>query len=162
MIRALIILMLAGLLQAPAWAGPALAGRDVLDGRRIELQQYRHQTVLLVFFRAGCASCVYNFKLLREFYKANRNSQFAVIGVGLDKEPAVFRDYARLVAATTPAAEQFPLLWRLDPAHRDGFGEMRHDSSVLVIGKEGEILLRREGVIKNEGWDEIWTYLRHG
>ncbi|QLG89294.1 redoxin domain-containing protein [Chitinibacter bivalviorum] len=141
-------------------AVPTLVGQDVVSGKNISLAQYKNQTVLLVFFSAGCTTCVYNFKLIREFYKANKASHFGVIGVGLDTKSGQFRSYAELVRATTPKDEQFPLLWRLDPMHRDSFGELKNDSTVFVIGKNGEITLKREGVIKDDDWDEIWTSLQ--
>ncbi|MBM5570070.1 MULTISPECIES: peroxiredoxin family protein [Deefgea] len=146
--------------MAQSIAAPLLTGNDIVSGKPISLAQYKNQTVLLVFFSAGCTTCVYNFKLIREFYKANRASHFGVIGVGLDSKPGLFRSYAELVRATTPKDEQFPLLWRLGATHRDGFGELKNDSTVFVISKNGEITLKREGVIKDDDWDEIWTSLQ--
>ncbi|AZN37095.1 peroxiredoxin family protein [Iodobacter ciconiae] len=149
--------------NANANAAPMLQGRDVVTGKAVNLAQVRgkDQTVLLVFFKAGCDTCVYNFKLIREFYKANKASRFNVIGVGLDSKPEPFRSYAELVRATTPQDEQFPLLWRPDAAQQDNFGEMNNDSTVFVIGKNGEITLKRKGVIKDEDWDDIWTSLQN-
>ncbi|WP_047396053.1 peroxiredoxin [Chitinibacter sp. ZOR0017] len=148
---------------ASAYAAPQLQGRDVLTGQAVSLEQLRSkdQTVLLVFFKAGCNTCVYNFKLIREFYQANKNSRFQVIGVGLDRKPELFRSYAELVRATTPKDAQFPLLWRFDPAQQDQFGEMQSDSTVFVLGKKGDITLKREGVIKDIDWDDIWTSLQN-
>jgi peroxiredoxin len=154
------LLLASVLAQGQAMAAQTLAGHDVVNGKSVNLSQYKNQTVLLVFFSTGCNTCVYNFKLIREFYKANKASHFGVIGVGLDKKPSQFHSYAQLVNATTPKNEQFPLTWRLDPAHQDSFGEMKNDSTVFVIGKNGEISLKREGVIKDDDWDEIWTSLQ--
>lgn len=156
-------LVCSALLSATAHAAPALQGKDVISGKAVNLAQVRgkDQTVLLVFFKAGCNTCVYNFKLIREFYKANKASHFGVIGIGLDSKAELFRSYAELVRATTPKDEQFPLLWRLDPAQQDNFGEMNSDSTVFVIGKSGEITLKREGVIKDADWDDIWTSLQN-
>ncbi|WP_348944777.1 redoxin domain-containing protein [Chitinibacter sp. FCG-7] len=151
------------LLCTSAIAAPTLQGRDVISAKSINLAQLRgkDQTVLLVFFKAGCNTCVYNFKLIREFYKANKTSRFNVIGVGLDSKPELFRSYAELVRATTPKDEQFPLLWRFDGAQQDNFGEMNSDSTVFVIGKTGEITLKREGIIQDADWDDIWTALQN-
>ncbi|WP_373975530.1 peroxiredoxin family protein [Chitinibacter sp. SCUT-21] len=151
------------LICSSVYAAPTLQGRDVISGKAVNLAQVRakDQTVLLVFFKAGCTTCVYNFKLIREFYKANKASRFNVLGIGLDSKPELFRSYAELVRATTPKDEQFPLLWRPDSVHQDSFGELKNDSTVFVIGKNGEITLTREGVIQDADWDEIWTSLQN-
>ena len=61
--------MLALLLFSNGYAAAAssLEGVDVSNGKPVNLQQYKNQTVLLAFFSAGCDACVYNFKLIREF-----------------------------------------------------------------------------------------------
>ncbi|WP_034619533.1 peroxiredoxin family protein [Chitinibacter tainanensis] len=102
---------------ASAYAAPQLQGRDVLTGQAVNLAQLRSkdQTVLLVFFKAGCNTCVYNFKLIREFYQANKNSRFQVIGVGLDRKPELFRSYAELVRATSPKMRSFRCYGALTP-----------------------------------------------
>jgi peroxiredoxin len=146
--------------QGYAAAAQTLEGVDVVSGKPVYLQQYKNQTVLLAFFSAGCDACVYNFKLIREFYKSNKKSHFAVIGIGLDKKPEHFKNYAQLVDATTPKDEQFPLVWRNAPDYKDSFGTIKRDPSVVVIGKNGEVTLKREGIIQDSDWDDIWTSLQ--
>lgn len=146
--------------QGYATAAQTLEGVDVVSGKPVFLQQYKNQTVLLAFFSAGCDACVYNFKLIREFYKSNKKSHFAVIGIGLDKKPEHFKNYAQLVDATTPKDEQFPLVWRNAPEYKDSFGTIKRDPSLIVIGKNGEITLKREGIIQDSDWDDIWTSLQ--
>ena len=148
------------LYQGHAAATQSLDAVDIVSGKPVHLQQYKKQTVLLAFFSAGCDACVYNFKLIREFYKANKKSHFAVIGIGLDKKPDHFKNYAQLVNATTPKDEQFPLVWRNSPQHKDSFGEIKRDPSLVVIDKHGNITLKREGVIQDNDWDEIWASLQ--
>lgn len=141
-------------------AASSLEGVDISNGKPIVLQQYKNQTVLLAFFSAGCDSCVYNFKLIREFYKANKKSHFAVIGIGLDKKPDHFKNYAQLVNATTAKEEQFPLVWRNAAEYKDSFGPIKRDPTIIVIGKNGEVTLKREGIIQDADWDDIWTSLQ--
>ncbi len=138
----------------------SLEGIDVSSGKPVYLQQYKNQSVLLAFFSAGCDACVYNFKLIREFYKANKKSNFAVIGIGLDKKVEHFKNYAQLVNATTPKDEQFPLIWRNAPEYKDSFGTIKRDPTVVVIGKNGDVTLKREGIIQDADWDDIWTSLQ--
>ena len=154
--------MLALLLFSNGYAAAAssLEGVDVSNGKPVNLQQYKNQTVLLAFFSAGCDACVYNFKLIREFYKANKKSHFAVIGIGLDKKVDNFKNYAQLVNATTAKDEQFPLVWRNSPEHKDSFGAIKRDPTVMVIDKNGAVTLKREGIIQDADWDDIWTSLQ--
>ena len=154
--------MLALLLFSNGYAATAssLEGVDVSNGKPVNLQQYKNQTVLLAFFSAGCDACVYNFKLIREFYKANKKSHFAVIGIGLDKKVDNFKNYAQLVNATTAKDEQFPLVWRNSPEHKDSFGAIKRDPTVMVIDKNGAVTLKREGIIQDADWDDIWTSLQ--
>lgn len=93
------LLLASVLAQGQAMAAQTLAGHDVVNGKSVNLSQYKNQTILLVFFSTGCNTCVYNFKLIREFYKANKASHFGVIGVGQDKKPSQFQNYAQLVNA---------------------------------------------------------------
>lgn len=146
--------------QSDLLASTNLEGVDISNGKPVYLQQYKNQTVLLAFFSAGCDACVYNLKLIREFYKANKKSNFAVIGVGLDKKVEHFKNYANLVNSTTPKDEQFPLLWRNAAGYKDNFGTIRKDPTVMVINKNGEIVLKREGIIQDADWDDLWTSLQ--
>ena len=154
--------MLALLLFSNGYAAAAssLEGVDVSNGKPVNLQQYKNQTVLLAFFSAGCDACVYNFKLIREFYKANKKSHFAVIGIGLDKKVDNFKNYAQLVNATTAKDQQFPLVWRNSPEHKDSFGAIKRDPTVMVIDKNGAVTLKREGIIQDADWYDIWTTLQ--
>lgn len=135
-----------------------LSGTDYL-GRKIDLRDYAGKTVLVSFYSGGCTVCARDLKLMREFFRDNSAKNFVLIGINIDKTKADFEMYTKIVAASVPKNQQFPLIWRGNTETLDGFGTISSDPSHFVIAANGQISLKREGTFKSEDWDNLWEIL---
>lgn len=161
----LLCLTLYPLLNFPAYAQQAkaspkltLTGTDYL-GRKIDLRDYAGKTILVSFYSGGCTVCARDLKLMREFFRDNSAKNFVLIGINIDKSKADFEMYTKIVAASVPKNQQFPLIWRGSTETLDGFGSINSDPSHFVITANGQISLKREGTFKSEDWDNLWEIL---
>lgn len=105
-----------------------------LDGKPISLQDYRGKVVLLDFWGVWCGFCINEMPNLKKVYGTYKDQGFDIIGVSLDDEETVLRDYIqengiqwRQISSgerweNDPLAQQFkvtgvPEQWLID---RDG------------------------------------------
>lgn len=66
-----------------------------LDGKPISLQQYRGKIVLLEFWGAWCGFCSQELPNLKKVYNTYKDRGFDIIGVSLDDEATVLREYIK-------------------------------------------------------------------
>lgn len=66
-----------------------------LDGKPITLQDYRGKVVLLDFWGVWCGFCVNEMPNLKKVYDTYKDQGFDIIGVSLDDEEVVLRDYIK-------------------------------------------------------------------
>ena len=66
-----------------------------LDGKAISLQQYRGKVVLLDFWGVWCGFCSRELPNLKKVYNSYRDQGFDIIGVSLDDEKSVLREYIK-------------------------------------------------------------------
>ena len=71
---------------------PAFSATD-LDGNPISLQDYRGKVVLLDFWGVWCGFCINEIPNLKKVYNTYKDQGFDIIGVSLDDEKSVLRDY---------------------------------------------------------------------
>lgn len=64
-----------------------------LDGNGITLQEYRDKVVLLNFWEIGCGFCQEEMPNVKKVYDTYKGKGFDVIGVTLDTDEALLRDY---------------------------------------------------------------------
>ena len=152
--------------QAPAaTAGVAAPGpRHTLsgtnsDGRPVALADYAGKVCLVSFFTAGCALCVNELRLMREFYANNRQRDFVLLGVNMDDKNADFMQYIELLKVSVPAEQRFPIAWRNAAGHQDSFGAITRRPTHYVLNRQHQQVLRREGNFQPTDWDDLWTSL---
>lgn len=104
-----------------------------LDGKKVQLSDYRGKVVVLDFWATWCAPCVESIPHLNALQKTYAAKGLVVLGVSVDKAPdASVRAFARKQRI------RYPVL--LDPAFRAG--ELYGASSiplVYIIGKDGAV-----------------------
>jgi len=131
-----------------------LAGRT-LDGRPLDLAGLRGKVVLLMFWSTDCAVCRDKMAELRRNVGGWRGQPFEMIAVATDARRQDVADYDALLHRLVPGSERFAMLWRADPAHRDGFGVLPKLPATYLIDREGRIVERFSGRIPPEAWDRI-------
>lgn len=131
-----------------------LAGRT-LDGRPLDLAALRGKVVLLMFWSTDCAVCRDKMAELRRNVGGWRGQPFEMIAVATDARRQDVADYDALLQRMVPGSERFAMLWRADPAHRDGFGALPKLPATYLIDREGRIVERFSGRIPPEAWDRI-------
>lgn len=146
-----------------AEAAPTVAKLTGVDSNNtpINLQSLNGKVVLLTFYTAGCSICERDVKLMREFYRDNRNKDFVLIGVITEKKKEDFESYARIVKLATPKDQQFRMMWKSHIQSMEGIATIKTDPTHLVINRKGEIILRREGMFRSEDWDFLWESIEN-
>lgn len=137
-----------------AEAQAQLAGRT-LDGRPLDLAAMRGKVVLLMFWSTDCAVCRDKMAELRRNVAGWRGQPFEMIAVATDARQQDVVDYDALLHRMVPGSERFAMLWRADPAYRDGFGVLPKLPATYLIDREGRIVERFSGRIPPEAWDRI-------
>ncbi len=136
----------AGLEQAnPA---PDFTGVDV-EGRKIELSDYRGNVVLLIFWTTWCAGCQEELPYTSRIYRKYEQDGFRVIGINLNVNRAEFVAFQQMIG----------LDW---PQIYDGGG---HIASLYHVEKlPATFLLDRKGIIRYTdlvGRAELEDAVRH-
>ena len=66
-----------------------------LDGKPISLRQYRGKVVLLDFWGVWCGFCSRELPNLKKIYNSYKDQEFDIIGVSIDDDEAVLREYLK-------------------------------------------------------------------
>jgi thiol-disulfide isomerase/thioredoxin len=128
---------------------------QTLDAKPYELGQDQGKAILVFFWSTDCAVCRDKMPELRNNYSAWRDKGFQLVAVSLDKNLADVQAYDRILSHTVPMKQQFPSLWRADPAHRDGFGPITKAPTSFLLNRQGQLEKEIRGRIAAELWDDI-------
>lgn len=142
----------------PAW--PQAPAPHTLTGRTIEgtgytLARDAGQVVMVFFWSTACAVCRDKMPELRQNYLGWRDKGFQIVAVSLDRSAEEVRSYARILDSVVPMKQQFPMLWRGDPAHRDSFGAIERTPTTFVLDRKGQLAKVFRGRIGAELWDDV-------
>ncbi len=145
---------------AAAVVGPrhTLSGTNS-EGKPVALADFSGKVCLVSFFTAGCALCTNELRLMREFYAANRQRDFVLLGVNMDEKNADFMQYIELLKVSVPAEQRFPIAWRNAGGHQDSFGAITRRPTHYVLNRQHQQVLRREGNFQPADWDDLWASL---
>jgi thiol-disulfide isomerase/thioredoxin len=128
---------------------------QTLDAKPYALSQDQGKAILVFFWSTDCAVCRDKMPELRTNYSAWRDKGFQLVAVSLDKNLADVQAYDRILSHTVPMKQQFPSLWRADPAHRDSFGPVAKAPTSFLLNREGTLVKEFRGRIAPELWDDI-------
>jgi len=121
------------------WIGktaPAIEGQD-LEGKPVDLTQYKGKVVLIDFWATWCPSCVMTMPELIETYKTHNKSGFEIIGISLDQDREALNRYL--------SSQKIP--WRIVFDGKGWFSPSarRYEVSAIpatfLIGRDGKIAM---------------------
>ena len=121
-----------------AWVGkvlPDFSSAVDLDGEPISLADYRGKVVLLDFWAVWSGSCVEEMPNVKAVYERYHNKGFDVIGINLDNEETVLREFIK--------ENQLP--WRQIFDSQREVNSLKQRYSVIDI--PAPFLLDREGKV---------------
>jgi peroxiredoxin len=140
---------------APAPAPANLSGRTA-QAETVELEILRGQVVLVFFWSTDCPVCLDKLPELRRNLDGWRGKDFVVLAVNQDRSRRDLAEYERLLDGMLPPSPQMKVLWRRDPAHRDGFGELPlRVPTAFLLDSRGAVVRMMRGRLPAEVWDEI-------
>lgn len=149
------ILLSAGLVQAEpvpsnAWTVQPFLLHD-LDGTAHALADWRGKVILLNFWASWCSSCQYEIRDLVSWQERYADKGLQVIGIGMDSTQKLINvkrtleiNYPVLVAQ---AEQQRELITRW--GNRNGTIPY-----TVIIGRNGRILLTRQGLLDQDTFAE--------
>ena len=121
------------------WVGevlPDFSSAVDLDGKPISLADYRGKVVLLDFWAVWCGPCLGEIPRIKAVYEKYHDKGFEVIGVSLDEDAAVLREFV--------TEQEVPWRQILDG---DGFGGafakrygIRSIPAPFLINREGKVI----------------------
>jgi peroxiredoxin len=140
--------------QAAA-AAPPLVGKTSRSAP-VDLTQFKGKVVLLFFWSTDCAVCLDKLPELRRNLDGWRGKDFVIVAVSQDRSMAELQAYESVLDKVAPPNPQMKIVWRRDPAHRDGFGELPLKMpTTFVIDRAGKVAKQIRGRVPAELWDDI-------
>ncbi len=128
---------------------------QTLDAKPYDMVQDQGKAILVFFWSTDCAVCRDKMPELRSNYSAWSDKGFQLVAVSMDKKLADVQAYDRILSHTVPMKQQFPSLWRADPAHLDSFGLVAKAPTSFLINRQGQLVKEIRGRIPAELWDDI-------
>lgn len=136
-------------LQPQTWAALGLGaentvvsseGIETLEGEILTLEGLKGQVVLVNAWATWCPPCVLEMPGFQRVYEDYRDQGFTVLGISRDEgSPDLVRAFLRQKGITYPVA----MAWQ---ASLDGFGEVGGLPTSYLIGRDGRIKHRVEGI----------------
>ena len=136
-------------LQPQTWAALGLGAEntevsgetiETLDGTLLSLEDLKGQVVLVNAWATWCAPCVLEMPGFQRVYEDYKDQGFTVLGISRDQgSPDLVRAFLREKEITYPVA----MAWQ---ASLDGFGEVGALPTSYLLGKDGKIKHRVEGL----------------
>jgi len=148
----LAILCVTGLAHSqPTAATPLALQATNLAGERFVAQERLRSKVAIVFFwSTACAVCRDSLPELRANLAGWRDKPFALVTVNVDRNPADWQAYERILGQTQSPPK--------------GLFALRQDATVpapaklpltLLVNAQGQVVARFEGRLAPEAWDGV-------
>jgi thiol-disulfide isomerase/thioredoxin len=135
----------------PTAAAPLALQATNLSGERFAAQERLRGKVSIVFFwSTACAVCRDSLPELRTNLAGWRDKPFALVTVNVDRNPADWQAYERILGKTQSPPK--------------GLFALRQDASLpapaklpltLLVNAQGQVVARFEGRLAPEAWDGV-------
>lgn len=133
---------------------PAFSIIDI-NGKEIELKNYRGKYVLLDFWASWCGPCRREMPNVVKLYDKFKGDKFEIIGISLDIDEAKWKNAIAKMNMTWPQACDF-LMWQSPVARRYNVNEVPNmilinpEGKVEALGLRGEALYSKIGELLNK------------
>lgn len=118
----------------------------------VRLADYRGKLLLLNFWATWCPPCIAEMPSLNNLYERFRDRGFVVLGISVDEEEEVYKQFLERFGVTFPTVR--------DPERKVSarYGTMKYPESYL-ISRDGVVIRKYVGA---ENWEqpEVVNYVR--
>ena len=126
----------AGMFNAPGAGETLELSFTSLDGKEINLADYKGSVVLVDFWATWCAPCLKTMPGLKETYAAFKDQGFEILGISLDDDREKLESYLEKQGITWP--QQFDGKgWENEIAQRFGIEAI---PATFLIGRDGTVV----------------------
>ena len=146
-----ILLVLTALAGAPLLAGaasdigdPAKIEAVLINGQKVNLDQWKGKVVMVNFWATWCAVCQTEMPGWQKFYEANRAKGFEMIALSVDDS------VEEVHASLAKKPYRFPVAWRFDKQEDDDFPTVRSTPTTYFVDKHGRVALMHIGRMSEE------------
>ena len=140
------MLLLATLLPAglAVEGKPAKVEAVLLNGEKVNLEQWKGKVVMVNFWAIWCAVCQTEMPGWQKFYEANRAKGFEMIALSVDD------GVEEVQAFMAKEQYRFPVAWRFDKQEDDDFPTVRSTPTTYFVDKHGKVALQHMGRMSEE------------
>ncbi|HZP94196.1 MAG TPA: TlpA disulfide reductase family protein [Burkholderiales bacterium] len=135
------VLWAAALQWAQPAGEPAKLQAVLLDGNRVNLEQWKGKVVMVNFWATWCPVCRAEMPQWQKFYERNRSRGFEMIAVSVDDGEEEVRAFMAAKGYT------FPVAWRFDKREDDDFPTVHATPTTYFVDRQGRVAAMRVGQI---------------
>jgi thiol-disulfide isomerase/thioredoxin len=133
------------LLQAGSDIGdPAKLEAVLLNGEKVNLEQWKGKVVMVNFWATWCPVCRSEMPGWQKLYEANKARGFEMIAMSVDDGEQEVR------AFMAKMQYRFPVGWRFDKAEDDDFPTIRGTPTTFLVDRQGKVALKQVGRMSEE------------
>lgn len=141
--------------ENPSKAEPAVEIQTISQAGILKtINQAKGKVVLLNFWATWCDPCRAEIKELKELRGEYSEDELLILGLAVDREPAVVKAFAK------QAGFNYPVYLATDAAMM--FFRVQGVPRLMFYGKDGELRVNREGMVGASGLREIVDSLLAG
>ena len=134
-----------GLAEAASDIGdPAKIEAVLINGQKVNLDQWKGKVVMVNFWATWCAVCQTEMPIWQKFYEANRDRGFEMIALSVDD------GVEEVHAFLEKKPYRFPVAWRFDKQEDDDFPTVRSTPTTYFVDKHGKVALKHIGRMSEE------------
>jgi len=116
-----------------------------VEGRRVQLSEFRGRVILVNFWATWCAPCKTEIPWLNELNVRYREQGLVVLGVSVDDVVEKIRPFALAMKMSYPV-----LVGAGEDGFKESFGPLLGYPTTLLISRAGEICIRHVGITEIE------------
>lgn len=131
-----------------------IEGRDLRSGGHYSLAARSGKVVMVTLLSIDCGYCYRELPALQAFRDRHRDAGLELVGLSVDDAADEIADWLRRYPAL-----DFPVVWRLAKASDDGFARSRGTPTTYLVDRDGRIVFKRFGQLRDEHYAFIEAQL---